>query len=359
MLWSSVKITSYLFSLFFNFSCGVVVECENHFVKNATHNPQHTILFLLFTARCAANTMMMLSPHLPHPCRHLTSFQTYSSPDLSLCCNSVHMAADAEALSRRLAAVDIDGVEAADKISFEIQKSTRYFFLHPSATEPTKVKDQDAYKPYLLKVEQNVKAEYWAFLEDTSYGFPGWRSKKLKKYHIEPRFTPVESEDDERIMYDILDLRTGVSTDENFHWSLVIWKGSLCILYAPKNQYRREDDEPTLYSILPGMSMSEQWPDVADRGAEHVLFNYGYIGDRMNDMSAVKTLSSESTPPSLIRSVANPERRQMSSFKIDGHESQPLEDSVVPISTSQRSILDALQYDIEFIQGPPGTGNEF
>jgi len=48
MLWSSVKITSYLFSLFFNFSCGVVVECENHFVLLSV--PERTSL-ASYTAR--------------------------------------------------------------------------------------------------------------------------------------------------------------------------------------------------------------------------------------------------------------------------------------------------------------------
>jgi len=123
-------------------------------------------------------------------------------------------------------------------------------------------------------------------------------------------------------------------------------------------QFQFSDDEPTLYFIQSGMSMSELWPDAADRGDEGVLYHYGYIGDRMNEMSAVKTLYLKPNPPNLIRSVANPERREVSSFKADGPGPQPRESSVVPISSSQRNILDELQYDIEFIQGPPGTGKK-
>lgn len=52
------------------------------------------------------------------------------------------------------------------------------------------------------------------------------------------------------------------------------------------------------HSIEIGMSMSELWPDAADKGNDDVLYHYGYNVDRINELCAVRTLLSEQTPPS-------------------------------------------------------------
>ena len=90
-----------------------------------------------------------------------------------------------------------------------------------------------------------------------------------------------------------------------------------------------------------------------------MIFLYGYIGDRMNELAAINTLLSALDAPSLLRSVASPTRRQPASF--EAHQPLPevnLESSLVPINLRQREVLSSLRNDIEFIQGPPGTGKK-
>ena len=96
-----------------------------------------------------------------------------------------------------------------------------------------------------------------------------------------------------------------------------------------------------------------------EKDDDDVIFLYGYIGDRMNELAAVKTLLSALEAPSLLRSVACPTRRLPASF--EAHQPLPevnLESSLVPINLGQREVLNSLRYDIEFIQGPPGTGKK-
>jgi hypothetical protein len=253
--------------------------------------------------------------------------------------------------ARRLAAVDITGaVEAAkDPIKNEPVASAESFFLHPEPTEPTDMKDEDSWKRYLLDVEQHVKAEYWAFLEKNSDGFPGWRSKRLKELLLVPEVGDPK-------IYKVMNPDRPTAPDSaNYHMSLVVHQGKLRILKAVRHCL---PDNVLYYRLsIPGMIIDKHWPDHVDQRYDHVIFLYGYIGDRMNELAAVKTLLSADEPPSLLRSVAYPTKRQLASFKAH----QPLPEASLkssPINSGQLEVLNSLRHDIEFIQGPPGTGKK-
>ena len=264
-----------------------------------------------------------------------------------------------EALSSRLAAaIDIAGQGSEeDLIKTEAAASAENFFLHPEPTDPTDVKDEDSWKSFLHNVEQNVKAEYWAFLENNSHGFPGWRSMRLKELLL----VPVDLDDG---LFKVVHPGRPTATDApNYHMSLIIMQGTLRILKAVR-QYSPDINAHVYYLSIPGIIIDERWPDEADRRRrekddDDVIFLYGYIGDRMNELAAVKTLLSALEAPSLLRSVACPTRRLPASF--EAHQPLPevnLESSLVPINLGQREVLNSLRYDIEFIQGPPGTGKK-
>ena len=142
----------------------------------------------------------------------------------------------------------------------------------------------------------------------------------------------------------------------NYHMSLVVHQGKLRILKAKPHCL---PDNVLYYLSIPGMIIDEHWPDHGDPRYDHVIFLYGYIGDRMNELAAVKTLLSADEPPSLLRSVAYPTKRQLASFK--AHQPLPeasIKSSPVPINSGQLEVLNSLRHDIEFIQGPPGTGKK-
>ena len=214
-----------------------------------------------------------------------------------------------------------------------------------------RTQDEDSWKAYLLNVQQNVKAEYWAFLENSCYAFPCWRSRRLKELVLDP----VLQLSDGEFLYKMFDPRCPTAKDSgNYHLNLVIRKGTLCILTAEKRAF--SDDGVTLYAASTGMSINDQWPDDADREDEEEVFLLGYIGDRMNDLAAVNALLSLGEGPSLLRSVAYPTRRELVPFESHQTLPDPEASSPVPINQSQREVLSNLQHDIEFIQGPPGTG---
>lgn len=257
-----------------------------------------------------------------------------------------------EELSRRLAAVAIAGHGSAKDIKPEAAASAESFFLNPEPTEPTDVKDEGSWKDYVLSVEQNVKAEYSAYLENNSHSFAGWRSMRLKELLL----VPV---DPDEMIYKVVHPGCPTATDSaNYHMSLVVKQGTFHILKAAQ-QCSPDIDAQVYYLSDPGMSIDEKWPDIADLSDNDVIFLYGYIGDRMNELAAVKTLLSALDAPLLLRSVASPTRRQHATFK--AHQPLPevkLESSLVPINLRQREVLSSLRYDIEFIQGPPGTGEK-
>jgi len=260
--------------------------------------------------------------------------------------------ASMEELFRRLAAVKIAGHGSAKDIKPEAAASAESFFLNPEPTEPTDVKDEGSWKDYVLSVEQNVKAEYSAYLENNSHSFAGWRSKRLKELLL----VPV---DPDEMIYKVVHPGCPTATDSaNYHMSLVVKQGTFHILKAAQ-QCSPDIDAQVYYLSDPGMSIDEKWPDIADLSDNDVIFLYGYIGDRMNELAAVKTLLSALDAPLLLRSVASPTRRQPATFK--AHQPLPevkLESSLVPINLRQREVLSSLRYDIEFIQGPPGTGEK-
>ena len=149
------------------------------------------------------------------------------------------------------------------------------------------------------------------------------------------------------------------TVSENYHMNLVVQQGTLRILKGAPQNISHNDDETLYYFSTPGMNIDAQWPDIADRSGDDVIFLYGYIGDRMNELAAVKFLLSAREAHSLLRSVACPTRRELASF--EAHRPLPedsLEISSVPINLGRREVLNSLRHDIEFIQGPPGTGKK-
>ena len=293
----------------------------------------------------------------PPPARYATATQLTSEPEPACLDRDQSRLLPASSkrapddFARRLAAVDTTGaVEAAkDPIKTEAVKTkAKCFFLHPEPTEPTDMKDEDSWKRYLLDVKQHVKAEYWAFLEKNSDRFPGWRSKRLKKLLLVP-------EVGDPMIYKVMNPDRPTDSS-NYHMSLVVHQGKLRILKAKPHCL---PDNVLYYLSIPGMIIDEHWPDHGDPRYDHVIFLYGYIGDRMNELAAVKNLLSADEPPSLLRSVAYPTKRQLASFK--AHQPLPeasIKSSPVPINSGQLEVLNSLRHDIEFIQGPPGTGKK-
>jgi hypothetical protein len=92
--------------------------------------------------------------------------------------------------------------------------------------------------------------------------------------------------------------------------------------------------------------------------AEDEWYDLGYMGDAVNELAAAAELMLRSrglsgrdgltqAPPRLLASVADPSARRLAAFCAAGVRPG----GVVPINTLQRSVLDAMRYDVEAVQG--------
>jgi hypothetical protein len=83
----------------------------------------------------------------------------------------------------------------------------------------------------------------------------------------------------------------------------------------------------------------------------NVFYDCGYIGDFISEYKACLTLQASGSVPSILHTIADPTDRRKVDFL-----HAPFRTDVVPINESQRAAIRSMKYNIEGIQGPPGTG---
>lgn len=230
-------------------------------------------------------------------------------------------------------------------------------FLYPTEVRFQPIAVISSTDVYLNAVLNNIRAEYWKFLESvpTNLRFPITTSTGHEDGKTVNFINTIESKEIDEKGKEVskqMDLET-------FSNHLVVWKRSYAIL--------KEDTQvPGRLKILTGDSFRKSLELDGFTGAiDSILFDLGYIGDVINEYTSCQNLlrMRESDRPSILASIANPMLRKAVSYRtarsgLTSSSKHRVVRREVPINSQQLKVINGLNFEIEGIQGPPGTGME-
>lgn len=228
-------------------------------------------------------------------------------------------------------------------------------FLYPTEVRFQPIAVISSTDVYLNAVLNNIRAEYWKFLESvpTNLRFPITTSTGHEDGKTVNFINTIESKEIDEKGKEVskqMDLET-------FSNHLVVWKRSYAIL--------KEDTQvPGRLKILTGDSFRKSLELDGFTGAiDSILFDLGYIGDVINEYTSCQNLlrMRESDRPSILASIANPMLRKAVSYRtarsgLTSSSKHRVVRREVPINSQQLKVINGLNFEIEGIQGPPGTG---
>lgn len=237
-------------------------------------------------------------------------------------------------------------------------------FLQPAKHSFMMVAPKSEPGPYLERNHNNILAEFWSLLESPSVDIfeitvgaitneVGSSCTELSdiyyRHQPEDRFPGTTAAAASR---EALPL-------SEFHHHFGVFKGKFCLLFSRNQSLFLCEGSPALRNHTDRIDGMAQLKMNMAQPRRFAFFDYGYIGDYINELRACSLLLSlfKQNPEfsDALIALADPTKRQDAGFICASAESLQ-RPGISAANEGQANAIQSLKYSVEAIQGPPGTG---
>jgi hypothetical protein len=242
-------------------------------------------------------------------------------------------------------------------------------FLTPTPYAYQKVSPRSQPGEYLRKVENNVMAEFWMLVDCPSPIIFEITTARMTSLHCES-FTGVTSiikhqkknESSTKVVTVQDDNKEPQLADFHKHFGVLDDKYCLLMKTNDGEDLRIYTGGPCSKSHSRSIDSVAQYEMRQARPPRSAFFDYGFIGDAMNEVAACKDLQerlrcdASFTNNTMLHCVADPTKRTTADFIEATPSNLQQLAGVSPANSGQTKAIRSLKLTVEGIQGPPGTG---